>query len=335
MKAAAHLVIEPCTLQPGQEWLESDTACAWHFLHITRGAAYWLGSERSRSLTEGEMLVIAPAAKGILRASQIGPVTFHAFHFSPDLLSGFFTLAERQFLETRAGGMIEDVRFLPSTHPVTQRFALLIQESAEPGSMAQRIEVLGLAAAAFGQEMPRRHAPAPPGNTALRRFAQFIAQMPEAEIINHTPDQLARLCGCSPRHFNRLFRKQFGASARDRQTELRLLKARQLLRDTNARIAQVALDSGYRNLGLFNALFKRRFGMTPSAWRRNASGKNGGARGAIAGVVLLCLSCAAALNHDTAVQSHTFRTSGNPSSHRIDTSSLPVSARAAILGPRT
>jgi AraC-like DNA-binding protein len=106
------------------------------------------------------------------------------------------------------------------------------------------------------------------GSSAADRFRQFVATMPEFELINYSPAELARLCGCSSRHFNRLFWKHFGASVRARQTELRLLRARQLLGSTDGRIVQVAFQSGYRNLSLFNSLFKRRFGMTPSEWRR-------------------------------------------------------------------
>ena len=37
------------------------------------------------------------------------------------------------------------------------------------------------------------------------------------------------------------------------------------------KVAEIAADCGYRNLSLFNTLFKRRFGMTPTDWRRSAS----------------------------------------------------------------
>ena len=59
---------------------------------------------------------------------------------------------------------------------------------------------------------------------------------------------------------------------RARQIELRLQRARQLLTDSDAKIINVAYDSGYRHLGLFNAMFKKRFGVTPSEWRRSRSG---------------------------------------------------------------
>jgi len=73
---------------------------------------------------------------------------------------------------------------------------------------------------------------------------------------------------CSPRHFSRLFRAEFGVPLRKRQTELRLQRARQLLADANAKILKVAYESGYRHLGQFNAMFKKRFGVTPSEWRQ-------------------------------------------------------------------
>ncbi len=60
---------------------------------------------------------------------------------------------------------------------------------------------------------------------------------------------------------------------RARQIELRLQRARQLLAESNAKIINVAYDSGYRHLGLFNAMFKKRFGVTPSEWRQQNAGK--------------------------------------------------------------
>jgi AraC-like DNA-binding protein len=297
MKTLGHLVIEQITLGPGQEWMAP--ARGWRFLHVSSGAAYWLGSSRPRSLTEGEMLVIAPATTGLVRASQLSQVMLHAFIFAPDLLCGFFTLSERHFLEAGGAGPVQDVQFLPSTHPVTQQFAALARSRLRPDSLAQRVEVLSLVAAVFDEEIVRRRPPATLGTSAVHRFKQLIAQLPDMELIHHSPEHLARLCGCSLRHFNRLFRKFFKTSTRARQTELRLLKARQLLCETEQKIMQVALDCGYCNLSLFNALFKRRFGMTPSECRRQASKSKGKSKCLIAGLLLFFLTGIGALGRGT------------------------------------
>jgi AraC-like DNA-binding protein len=267
MKAPGHLRIEEVKLLPGHEWV--DQSPAWRFVHLSKGAAYWLDRAKPRSMTEGELLVLAPGLYAVVRASQINEVMLHGFKFAPDLLCGFFTLAERRFFENGGVAAGEVVQFLPSTHPITQRLAFLVGQRAPHRELTERAEVLGLVAAYFGEGIPRNK-PATLANSAHIRFEQIILQMPDLEIIHHTPEQLAHLCGCSPRHFNRLFWQHFGESPRARQTEMRLLKARQLLCDTDENIVQIALDSGYRSLSLFNSLFKRRFGVSPSECRPKA-----------------------------------------------------------------
>jgi len=268
-----HLRLQEVKLLPGEEW--TDVVAAWRFVLMRRGAAYWLSVGNTRSLAESEMILAAPGVKATLRASQIGEVVFCAFSFAPDLFSGFFTLAERHFFETGGEEGFRDVQFLPSTHPATQQFASLAESSSPPDSVTQRAGALRLAAMVFDEQLSGSAATASTGAGAAHRFEQLIARMADTEFMNHSPEQLARLCGCSQRHFNRLFHEHFKTSPRTRQTELRLHKARQLLVGTDARISQVCFESGYRNVGLFNNLFKKRFGMTPSECRRRAEKMDG------------------------------------------------------------
>ncbi len=60
-----------------------------------------------------------------------------------------------------------------------------------------------------------------------------------------------------------------------------MLQASQLLARTDEKIINVALDSGYRNLSIFNALFKKRFGVTPSRWRQQEQKSNGDDHGPV------------------------------------------------------
>ena len=272
MTAPGHLRIEETLLAPGREW--TDESSAWRFVRISTGAAYWLGAANPRALTEGEVLVISPATRALVRASQINNVLLHGFTFVAEWLCGFFTLAERRFLETAAAPG-QPVSFLPSTHPVTRGFAALVARGDSDPRLVQRAGVLGLVAAYFGQALSCQQPPPGGSPSVPDRFEEIICQMPDLELIHHSPEQLARLCGCSPRHFNRLFRRRFGVSPRRRQTEMRLLNARELLAHSEKKIAQIALDSGYRSSSLFNALFKRRFGMSPSAWREQAAKTDG------------------------------------------------------------
>jgi hemolysin activation/secretion protein/AraC-like DNA-binding protein len=287
------LGLEAVKLAAGEEWM--DGPGAWRFVRVHSGAAYWLGSGNNRPLAEGEVLVAPPLAEGVVRASQIGEVELHGFKFAPEMLCGFFTLAERDFLEARGRDAAGQVRFLPSTHPLAQQFAVASPGRAAEQPLALRVAVLGLVAAVFDEELARYRPAQVRGSSAQDRFDRLIVKMPETELINHAPEELARLAGCSPRHFNRLFRERFGLSARARQTELRLLKARQLLSASDEKVINIAVATGYRNLSLFNALFKKRFGQTPSQWRKGAAKAPCRPRRAAGLVVWLVLFASAAL----------------------------------------
>jgi two-component system response regulator YesN len=70
-------------------------------------------------------------------------------------------------------------------------------------------------------------------------------------------------------YVSRLFKAETGTSYLKYLTDIRLQKARQLLRETNLSIGQVAKEVGYRDDKHFIKTFKRVVGMTPSEYRGN------------------------------------------------------------------
>jgi AraC-like DNA-binding protein len=253
-------LLEEIRLAPTREWLNTDAA--WRFLRLHSGAAYWLGAPETRALSEGDLIVIAPQVTALVRASELNQVVLHTFSFAPELLAELFNLSNAG--ETRAG----QIRFLPGTHSAARRFADLITNGPQTGRLGQRAEALRIVADLF-EAAEDGISPSSIEARPRLRFEQLMAQTPDTELIHQTVSQLAELCHCTPRHFNRLFRKHFGISIRNRQTELRLMRARSLLSSSNDPIQKVAAESGYRNLSLFHSLFRRRFGMTPSDLRKS------------------------------------------------------------------
>lgn len=76
----------------------------------------------------------------------------------------------------------------------------------------------------------------------------------------------ARAIGCSRAGLYRLF-EQRGLSVADHIRDVRLNHGRALLRNARLDIGDVALRCGYGDLSAFGKAFRRRFGVTPSAWR--------------------------------------------------------------------
>jgi hemolysin activation/secretion protein len=260
-----HLCVEEVGLRPTSEW--NDPVPGWRFVRLSRGVAYWLGPTLRRELIEGEVVVLAPEVKGLIRASELTSVVLHTCYFQPSLLTGLMSLAERHYFEHVAEQSRPQVEFVPPTHPAALRFSELATAGANDPGIMHRGMILDMIGCIFGPDLTHHRPPEAPRTLARHRFHQLIEHMSDLQMIHYSSPQLAELCGLSARHFNRLFRLHFGVSPRSKQIELRLQKARQLLSATDDKIVNIAYESGFRNLGLFNELFKRHVGMTPSEWR--------------------------------------------------------------------
>lgn len=80
---------------------------------------------------------------------------------------------------------------------------------------------------------------------------------------------LAQLVGLSARQLQRLMQNHFGVSPIELAQTTRLLFAKKLLQETNLTMTELAYSAGFGSVRRFNALFLSRYGMAPSAIRRN------------------------------------------------------------------
>jgi len=268
----SHLLLDEMDLAPSVEW-EPPRTC-WRFVRISQGQGYWLGAGEAREFGPGDVLVLAPQQKGEFRASQLGAMKLHYFRFCPDLMGGLLTMTERTLFERLNGKSALSLRIFPSSHPVAALFGELCARASAHNCLLSRCRMVQVIATVFERELSRAGTPERSTLSASKRIKVLMQHLTEEEFLNSSADELAAYCGCSLRHFSRLFLQTFDVSLRTRQTDLRLLKARRLLVETDSRVATVAGNCGYRHLGVFNALFKKRFGMTPTEWRKTTVGGN-------------------------------------------------------------
>ena len=81
---------------------------------------------------------------------------------------------------------------------------------------------------------------------------------------------MAGTVGLSRSRLKDLFRQETGMSIRAYSKELRPQRACELLRTTYLSIKEVRVQSGIPNGPNFDRDFKKRFGMTPSAYREGS-----------------------------------------------------------------
>lgn len=83
--------------------------------------------------------------------------------------------------------------------------------------------------------------------------------------------ELASHLEISERHLRRMFTEELGVTPIQYLQSIRLLRAKQLLGDTNMPITQIAFASGFKSLRRFNETFKDRYNLTPSAIRKRTT----------------------------------------------------------------
>jgi len=260
-----HLLLQELTLRPSGEWTPSHHE--WFMVRVAEGVGYWLQPGTARQLSVGDGLLTSSSSNGVLRASQLGPLKLQFFSVQPQYLNGLLTVAEWHQLEVAPNNLTSQISIFTAGEPLAQRFTRLAEQTQREG-LPVRCGLLQLWANAIAGLLPAPAMESAEGGRLHERFRQLVGQMPEVELSQCSLRDLAGQLNCSERHFSRLFREEFGVPFRARQIELRLQRARQLLTNSDAKIINVAYDSGYQHLGLFNVMFKKRFGMTPSEWRQ-------------------------------------------------------------------
>lgn len=82
--------------------------------------------------------------------------------------------------------------------------------------------------------------------------------------------EVAELVGLSVRQLERLFKVTIGRSPSKAMRDFQMAKARLYIEQTDGSLLEIALMSGFSCPSHFSAAFKQAFGMTPSAYRRQA-----------------------------------------------------------------
>lgn len=80
--------------------------------------------------------------------------------------------------------------------------------------------------------------------------------------------EIANQLSISPYYLEHLFKKEFGTSIIEYRNHLRLMTAKELLRDTSISITQIAFELGWNDSNYFSNYFKKETGMSPSEYRK-------------------------------------------------------------------
>lgn len=270
MSVKLHLILRELTIQLSDEWLPcSQCSEGWIIIRVADGAGYWLKKEAAGELNVGDGLVLGFDDKTKLRASVLCPMKLQFFTVQPQYLSGLLTVTNGHQFKTISENSSSYFLLFRANELMGRKFARLAEQSQGSG-LSVRCALLQFWADIAADILAPSENSSAGGNKLRERFQQLFKQMSEIELTVCSLPELAQQLNCSIRHFRRLFLEEFGVPLRVRQKELRLSRVRQLLAESDATVINIANQCGCRHLSSLNSMFKKRFGMTPGEWRRQA-----------------------------------------------------------------
>jgi AraC-like DNA-binding protein len=168
----------------------------------------------------------------------------------------------------------------PITFTPAQRSALRdllaagLQAADEPAQASQRARLFDLLLSLLPARESRPDLPG--GEPLYRRHHELllVARVKErlwaAAERSITRRELAQAFHCSATHLNGIFRRHTGTSLLRYHRQLRMSRARSLLRGGRLNVSQVAARLGFSSIYHFSAEFKRATGQGPRAYARTA-----------------------------------------------------------------
>jgi AraC family transcriptional regulator len=175
-------------------------------------------------------------------------------------------------LERRSEGELRlQVNFLD---PAAQQLMTLLLTDANEGFSTERLytEYLtqALAVRMLYQGKQTRPESNNPGASGLpRHVLRRIIERMRCFSCDLSLQALANESGYSRVHFVRMFRAATGYSPHNYLLNLRLERARELLKNPSLSLIDIALDCGFSSHSHMSRLFHKSVGVTPSAYRRS------------------------------------------------------------------
>lgn len=106
---------------------------------------------------------------------------------------------------------------------------------------------------------------------SLNKLKSVIKYVEEHYQERISINDIAKLCDYSESHFMKYFKNAMGMPFIEYLNDYRLTMAARLLVASDSTVLSISEEVGFENLSYFNRSFKKKFGMTPSAYRNCAN----------------------------------------------------------------
>jgi len=238
-------------------WEQPDTLTAsgaeWRLLFVRGGSGAAEINGKEKPLRRGDAVCVGGAGIRITKANRLSV-------FTVDIPA--VCLPAGQEKATEKGSAHLPAEMLSQAEYLLD--AALLEHREKEGASALMLNGLAFCLLALVQKALKTQPAAAPTeavDAALRYMEDHAAE----EI---TLSQLAKAAGLSPRQMDRQFSAAFGMTPMRYVAQLRMTRAKALLRGTARPITEIAFDCGYADSNYFARVFRKVCGLSPQQYRQ-------------------------------------------------------------------
>jgi AraC family transcriptional regulator len=241
---------------------------------VTEGRVAWKVAGRELVVDPDSFLVLQDAEPYSMEIDSRTPVGTLCVFFQ----NGFVESVHAALKSTEIERDLASTPLLARLHPADQRIlprmrALARAQSRDQLHLDQEFLAIATDLLLLDRDMRRRVSLMPARRFSTREeLFRRVSRGRDFLHANSAADldlaAIARAACLSPYHFHRAFTRAFGKTPHQYRNHLRLAQARRLLETTERPVAEIAATIGFESLASFSLLFRRSFGVSPSAIRK-------------------------------------------------------------------
>lgn len=248
-----HLIIDR-HCQQGWRLEQKEDRPFYGLVYVLAGSAVHQTEAQTQTVGRQDILYLAKGSRYVTTANPGEPYRFIVLSF-----------------QVNADACMTDLPIRTITQPVNPlHFQDLFREAAErwqKKDVLYKLKCSGLVGEILYQ-LVQESIQAHLDLDSLARIRPAVAHMEQHFQAPVSMTELAGLARLSVSHFRRLFRQVYGMAPQEYLRNLRISRAKDLIRSESYSVGEVAERSGFTNIYYFSRVFKQVTGLSPSEFRQ-------------------------------------------------------------------
>lgn len=264
--------VYPCTIPQDFFFVSMHWQDSVELIYIKQGEGIVQIDFDTYEAKAGDVFLILPGHIHGIRHKDLKRMEYENIIFDLNFLgSSLLDLCSQKYWQPLISEKFALPTYLSTEHPLNQSIRFYLDASDHLCSTQPKgyeLGVRGNMMLVFSLLFPMAETRKAYENPNMEKIKMVLSKLEDSYDQKLTVEGMAADCSYSPSHFMRWFKEMTGSSFTEYLIEYRLGKAAQELKITNDTILEIAQRTGFDNISNFNRLFKKRLGVTPTAFRK-------------------------------------------------------------------